>query len=74
MYSSSTSGHRPTSPVEEDLQKLYNEVWSVFAEDPPQQSSEKDLENIYNVYGDDTDSSSVARADNNLSQPPSQCE
>lgn len=43
---------RSTSPVDEDLQRLYNEVWAGFAEETAaSQSNEKDLENIYNVYG-----------------------
>lgn len=51
MPASSGLGPRPISPVEEDLQKLYNEVWAVFAEETP--PSERDLENIYNGYADD---------------------
>lgn len=46
---------RPASPVDEDLQKLYNEVWAGFADEPPAASSERDLENIYNVYGGEND-------------------
>lgn len=46
---------RPASPVDEDLQKLYNEVWAGFADEPPAAPSEKDLENIYNVYGGEND-------------------
>ncbi|KAF5318404.1 hypothetical protein D9611_013915 [Ephemerocybe angulata] len=42
---------RSNSPVDEDLQRLYNEVWAGFAEESAAQSNEKDLENIYNVYG-----------------------
>lgn len=45
------SNHRPASPVDEDLQRLYNEVWAGFAAEEAAQSNEKDLENIYNVYG-----------------------
>lgn len=46
---------RPASPVDEDLQTLYNEVWAGFADEPPAASSERDLENIYNVYGGEND-------------------
>jgi hypothetical protein len=46
---------RPASPVDEDLQKLYNEVWAGFADEPSAASSERDLENIYNVYGGEND-------------------
>ncbi|KAF8202439.1 CNH domain-containing protein [Pholiota molesta] len=53
MASSSGPGPRPTSPVEEDLQKLYNEVWAQFAQEAP--ASERDLENIYNGYADDNE-------------------
>lgn len=42
---------RPPSPVDEDLQKLYNEVWAGFAEEARTQRSEGDLEGIYNSYG-----------------------
>ncbi|KAF9466176.1 CNH domain-containing protein [Collybia nuda] len=41
---------RPNSPVDEDLQQLYNEVWASFADEAPAVSSEGDLDNIYNVY------------------------
>lgn len=67
MPSSSGHGPRPTSPVEEDLQKLYNEVWAVFADETP--ASERDLENIYNGYADDHDPTPPS-----LVPPPSQSE
>lgn len=67
MSSSSRSGPRSTSPVEEDLQKLYNEVWAVFAEEPP--SSERDIEIIYNGYTEDTDPTPSSSFANPLLQP-----
>jgi len=42
--------HRPISPVEEDLQKLFDEVLAGFAEE---ETPERDLETIYNGYTDD---------------------
>ena len=60
---------RPTSPVEEDLQKLYNDVWAAFAEETPPPSSEGDLENIYNGYTDDSDG-----VTNPYSHPPTRGE
>ncbi|KAF5351328.1 hypothetical protein D9758_007970, partial [Tetrapyrgos nigripes] len=45
---------RAVSPVDHDLQVLYDEVWAGFAaEDGP--SVEKDLDGIYSVYGSDSD-------------------
>lgn len=41
---------RPKSPVDEDLQQLYNEVWAGFADETPAAPPEGDLDNIYNVY------------------------
>ncbi|RXW24807.1 hypothetical protein EST38_g1012 [Candolleomyces aberdarensis] len=45
------SNHRSASPVDEDLQRLYNEVWAGFSDDNAANSAEKDLENIYEEYG-----------------------
>lgn len=39
-------------PVDEDLQKLYNEVWAEFADDP---GAHDDLDNIYSVYAAEPD-------------------
>jgi hypothetical protein len=61
MPLSSHIGLRPISPVEEDLQKLFDEVLAGFADEDPPQSGERDLENIYNGYTD--------HDDNHLSQP-----
>jgi hypothetical protein len=43
---------RPNSPVDEDLQQLYNEVWAGFADEIPAPPPEGDLDNIYSVYGE----------------------
>jgi len=42
--------HRPISPVEEDLQKLFDEVLAGFADE---ETPERDLEIIYNGYTDE---------------------
>ncbi|TFK39742.1 CNH domain-containing protein [Crucibulum laeve] len=58
---------RPSSPPDQDLQRLYNEVWAGFAEegdnpsDTPNPSTistttDNDLEGIYSVYGADSNS------------------
>ena len=67
--SSSSSGPRPrpTTPVEEDLQQLYNEVWAAFSEEPP--SSERDLENIYSGYAEETDPTPPSPVANPLLHP-----
>ncbi|KAF8887321.1 CNH domain-containing protein [Infundibulicybe gibba] len=41
---------RATSPVDQDLQNLYNEVWAGFSEE--KSSAAEDLDTIYNVYGE----------------------
>ena len=63
----SRPGPRSTSPVEEELQKLYNEVWAGFAEETP--SSERDIETIYNGYTEDTDPTPPSSLANPLLQP-----
>ncbi|KAH9479317.1 Rho1 guanine nucleotide exchange factor 1 [Psilocybe cubensis] len=67
---SPSSGHnaRSASPVEEDLQRLYNEVWAQFSEETP--SSERDLENIYNGYADDNYPSQSSSAPSNPQLKP----
>lgn len=45
--------HRTASPVEEDLQQLYNEVWKAFNEEEVPEIAERDLETIYNDYSED---------------------
>jgi len=45
---------RAVSPVDRDLQILYDEVWAGFAAEDTQ-SPEKDLDGIYSVYGSDSD-------------------
>jgi hypothetical protein len=56
---SAAIGHRPTPSVDEDLQKLYNEVWAGFSEEPSAPSrapsAQDDLDNIYSVYGTEPD-------------------
>src|SRR6266550_5143430 len=56
---SAAIGHRPTPSVDEDLQKLYNEVWAGFSDEPgaPSRapSAQDDLDNIYSVYGTEPD-------------------
>jgi RHO1 GDP-GTP exchange protein 1/2 len=45
---------RAHSPVDEELQRLYNDVWSGYAEEKPVRPREGDLDDIYNVYGRDS--------------------
>ncbi|GLB41616.1 putative CNH domain containing protein [Lyophyllum shimeji] len=47
---------RPISPVDEDLQNLYNEVWASFSEETPVPPSDGHLDQIYNAYGAESDS------------------
>ena len=60
MASSSLPRPRPLTPLEEDLQRLYDEVWQGFSEEEPTQSLERDLETIYNGYVDDYTSPSTS--------------
>ncbi|KAJ6561073.1 signal transducer [Mycena vulgaris] len=53
MSTATMSAGRPITPVDQDLQLLYDEVWAGFAAEPPAE----DVDNIYNAYGTDTDSS-----------------
>ncbi|EAU90429.2 signal transducer [Coprinopsis cinerea okayama7 len=49
-----TTNSKRMTPVDEDLQRLYNEVWAGFEAEVQQgtsNSTEKEIENIYNVYG-----------------------
>jgi len=69
MASTSLPRPRPLTPLEEDLQRLYNEVWQGFVEEEPAQSSERDLETIYNGYAGDY--TSPTTSSNTLQpQPP----
>lgn len=62
---------RPASPVEEDLQKLYNEVWQAFTEEEEgPQIAERDLETIYNDYSDDVPIAVPLTNSELPSQPP----
>ena len=65
MPFTSQLGLRPISPVEEELQKLFDEVLQGFADEDPPQSSERDLETIYNGYTDE-----YTQDYNLLAQPP----
>ena len=65
MPFTSQLGLRPISPVEEELQKLFDEVLAGFADEDTPQSSERDLENIYNGYTDE-----YTQDYNLLAQPP----
>lgn len=51
--SSAVRGARSASPIDQDLQNLYNEVWAGFGDEPP--SGEGDLDNIYRVYSGESD-------------------
>ncbi|KAF8075167.1 CNH domain-containing protein [Lyophyllum atratum] len=54
--------NRPVSPVDEDLQNLYNEVWASFADETPAAPPSGHLEEIYSAYG----------GENNLLTSPTQ--
>lgn len=53
LLSPTRSSPRPTTPVDQDLQELYNEVWASFASEEPPATSDRELDNIYSVYGGD---------------------
>ncbi len=57
MLSTSMTSQRSTTPVDQDLQTLYDEVWAGFAMEEPSSavSSERDLDHIYSVYGADSE-------------------
>ena len=44
------SNYRANSPVDEDLQRLYNDVLAGFAEDTPVRQRQGDLDDFYNAY------------------------
>ncbi|KAF8661267.1 hypothetical protein AX16_001369 [Volvariella volvacea WC 439] len=72
MQSSDNPIARSASPVDEDLQKLYNEVWAGFAEES-NANTDGDLDTIYNVYGnsDYTSPNAVDPSANGQSPNPS---
>ncbi|KAF5373357.1 hypothetical protein D9615_007366 [Tricholomella constricta] len=45
---------RPVSPVDQDLQNLYNEVWASFTEETPAVPPDSSLDQIYSAYGADS--------------------
>ncbi|KAK0436935.1 CNH domain-containing protein [Armillaria borealis] len=51
------TSQRSSTPVDQDLQTLYDEVWAGFAMEEPSSavSSERDLDHIYSVYGADSE-------------------
>jgi hypothetical protein len=65
MSTAMMSGARPITPVDRDLQELYDQVWAGFASDTPPVDAE--IDNVYNAYGTDTDSSPT------VSSPPTPC-
>ncbi|TFK71669.1 hypothetical protein BDN72DRAFT_957951 [Pluteus cervinus] len=52
-----TAPGRSVSPVDHDLQNLYNEVWANFAEEG--QATDGDIDNIYSDYGADPNQRTV---------------
>ncbi|KAF8990665.1 hypothetical protein BDQ17DRAFT_1468681 [Cyathus striatus] len=44
------TGPRPNSPVDQDLQRLYNEVWAGFESEKPNPPSRDELEGLYGDY------------------------
>lgn len=76
MQAASAAGHRPNSPVDQDLQNLYNEVWAGFSEETPTASAaaDRDIDNIYSVYGADSDySTSPTVSNSTVSNGRSSC-
>ncbi|KAJ7780269.1 CNH domain-containing protein [Mycena maculata] len=55
MSTAIMSGLRPISPVDQDLQNLYDEVWAGFASETP--AADGDMDNISSVYGTDSEPS-----------------
>ncbi|KAK0214966.1 CNH domain-containing protein [Armillaria fumosa] len=57
MLSTPMASQRSSTPVDQDLQTLYDEVWAGFAMEEPSSavSSERDLDHIYSVYGADNE-------------------
>ncbi|KAJ7493246.1 signal transducer [Mycena galericulata] len=55
MSTAMMSGARPVTPVDQDLQNLYDEVWAGFASEAP--TVDGDIDNIYSVYGTDSETS-----------------
>ncbi|KAJ7825350.1 CNH domain-containing protein [Mycena olivaceomarginata] len=48
MSTTMMPGARPASPVDHDLQLLYDEVWAGFASDTP--AADVEIDSIYNTY------------------------
>jgi hypothetical protein len=55
------------TPVDQDLQNLYDEVWAGFADESP--SADGDLDNIYNVYSSDSEYPPTPTANSPISPP-----
>ncbi|KAJ7594214.1 CNH domain-containing protein [Mycena floridula] len=63
---------RSPTPIDRDLQDLYNEVWAGFnAEDPPNSaaSAERELDNIYSTYGGSDSAASSDYSSSTLTTP-----
>lgn len=67
----STASAVPPAPEDKDLQHLYDEVWAGFSEDSS--TSEKDLEKIYSVYGDDNESNNSPTLNSPISAVSPSC-
>ncbi|KAG5653612.1 hypothetical protein H0H81_011984 [Sphagnurus paluster] len=46
---------RPVSPIDHDLQNLYNEVWASFSEEISSAHPDGSLDQIYSAYGGESD-------------------
>ncbi|KAJ6607025.1 CNH domain-containing protein [Mycena sp. CBHHK59/15] len=53
MSTAMLSGGRPVSPVDHDLQVLYDEVWAGFSTETP--TADGEIDNIYSVYGGESE-------------------
>ncbi|KAJ6485700.1 signal transducer [Mycena sanguinolenta] len=72
--STAMHGARPISPVDHELQVLYDEVWAGFASEAPA-VADGEIDNIYSTYGTDTESNVSTSApttpyDDGYSVPP----
>lgn len=59
--STSKTRQRSSSPIDQDLQQLYEQVWAGFDTEDPPPSTEKDIDTIYSVYGEANDRDYPAR-------------
>ncbi|KAK1225868.1 Rho guanine nucleotide exchange factor [Marasmius sp. AFHP31] len=52
---STRTAKRSSSPIDKDLQALYDQVWAGFETEDHPSTGEKDIDGIYNVYGTESE-------------------